>query len=1499
MVRLADYMRSIAPGSESDPGFACYVSELRVCPDACVEVVTLADEWLPTQTLIQLEEAVEAHYGVAEAMVVQRVSDPEPAAGPETAARLMPWLLRHLHRSDPWLFYILSGSPAEAGQGCVVIRLPGECVAQVTGSALTRLEELLERGAGYRCPFRAAASEMDLQSLIQRQEEEPNPACFQAVAAPDAEPAARFAGPGEQDASPDRSSVLENARYRYRKKLVRQEDGLVFGRFDSQMDPVEIGELNVQSGIACFEGRIVETGEARLVSNNSRVLLKFGVFDGTGTISCHAFLKPEEYEEIQGLLEQGQYIRVQAKIGFDGKFTNDLDADILGVCKASPPPLRRDTAAIRRAELHCHTKMSARDGVGDVSEIIETAVRWNLPALAITDHGVVQSFPDARAALKKAGANNTKILYGVECYLVDDGATVVFGLDGNDPVVGQPDADPSLADGYVAIDVETTGLDPSKDRVIEIGAVRFVRDRDGRFRETDRFSSYADPGIPIPQTVVELTGITDDMIKGAPTPFEAVARLLAFIGNLPVCAHNLFFDLSFLRYEGFRTPEVKAPRLKCNPVAVDTLLLSRALYSDERVHKLNVVATRLGISQENHHRATDDALTCGRILDVLIDRMGVASLRAMNEQVGHIGYGSLRTARTPVYHCILLASDDVGLYHLYRMVSESHLRYFYNKSPRVPRSLLSYYRAGMVVGAACEAGEVFRKVAEVYRTKHRSYEKAAAAMQTWAMKSLARFYDYLEIQPLCNNRFMIGDSEGTVVEEQDLILLNRLVLALGDAAGRPVCATCDAHFVEEKDKVLRQILTADMFDDYANQPALYLRTTDEMLAEFSYLGDRAQEVVIDNPRRIADRVQPDMQPFPEGFYPPVLEDAARDVELTTWETAQRLYGRNGELPDIVRERIEKELRSIIDNGFATMYDIARRLVKQSNDDGYLVGSRGSVGSSLIATLCGITEVNPLSPHYVCPACRYSSFDLSGRFGSGYDLPDHSCPDCGTTLSKEGQDIPFETFLGFTGDKTPDIDLNFSGEYQGRAHSLIEELFGKEFTFKAGTISTYAEKNTIAMVRGYFEKTGGYATEAEKRRLAKRLQGVRQTTGQHPGAIVVVPRDREIYDFTPVHHPADKSANGIVTTHFDFNSMHDTILKLDVLGKDDPTMLRFLEEATGVDVLTVPFMDDKVMSLFTSTEALGIPGGSWDVTIGTLSIPEMGTFMARGMIRDIRPQRFYDLVQLMGLSHGKNVWVGNAQDLIRQGICDITEVIGCRDSIMTALIQFGLSSKMSFDIMERVRRGKGLSAEQEAAMRENKVPDWYIDSCKKISYMFPKAHAVAYAITALRLAWFKVYRPTAYYCAFFTVRADEFDCMEMCTGLESVRQRRLDISARRNSTDGDATTALEDRKYYILELIEEMHRRGIGFAPVDLYASDASRFEPAGSDCILPPLNAVPGISAVTAARIVEARANGPFKSQEDLAVRAGLSSAIITSLGAAGCFADIPASSQLDLFSLG
>ncbi|HHV42738.1 MAG TPA: PolC-type DNA polymerase III, partial [Clostridiaceae bacterium] len=910
-------------------------------------------------------------------------------------------------------------------------------------------------------------------------------------------------------------------------------------------------------------------------------------------------------------------------------------------------------------------------------------------------------------------------------------------------------------------------------------------------------------------------------------------------------------------------------------------------------YNLELVAKVLGINPEVSHRAEADARTCGQVFIALLRRSGCSSIAELNEKYGRKSFETMRREKLGSSHIILLAQDELGLYNLYRLISKSHIDDFYYR-PRIRKSWLRYFGAGLIKGSACSRGQVYATVLKLYRDSELNFDQALTKLAKPQYRSLASDYDYLEIQPLTNNYYLLQETDYPLRNEEDLKAMNRLIWELGKLSGRPVCATCDAHFLDQEDQIYRSILTYDMgFAEREKEPELYFRTTEEMLKEFSYLGkDNAYKAVITNPNKIADKIKAGLLPFPAGSFPPVIEQAEEVLNERTWCQAQDIYGRDGVLPEQVATRINKELDSICDNGFAVMYYITSELVRQSNADGYIVGSRGSVGSSLVATLCGITEVNPLPPHYVCPECHYTEFDESGAYGSGYDLPARDCPDCNTVLTREGQDIPFETFLGFEGNKQPDIDLNFSGEYQARAHKFIEDMFGEDYTFRAGTISGYAEKNSSAMVRNYYEQHERTCNQAETKRLAAGISGVKRTTGQHPGGIVIVPREREIYDFTPIQYPADKSETGVITTHFDFNAMHDTILKLDILGHDDPSMLKMLGDITGVDVQAIPIPDPDVMALFQSTEVLGIPEEESSIGSAVIGIPEMGTFAARRMIAETKPVRYYDLVQISGLSHGRGVWAGNAQDLIRDGICTINEVIGCRDSIMTSLIYAGIPNKTAFDIMERVRKGRGLLPEHEAEMREHDIPEWYIDSCKKIQYMFPKAHAVAYTISSLRIAWFKVHRPEAYYCAYFTVRADEFDSSLMCRPEHEVRRIRRELRA------GGRLDAREQKHYYILELVEEMLQRGIKFLPITIEDSEANEFFAPEPGKIRPPLSAIPGVSAAQAEQIVAARLETSFKTHDDLARRAGVGPAVIAALQEAGALGDLPESDQIDIFSL-
>ena len=1492
---LADFFEPLLNAPEllrtlsMQPGL---VSNLSIKQSGQVEFHVLLKSPLDVQQLVALESALEAQLPAQSVLVCQSFAESlSREVLQQAVAAAAPWFQRHVRQQDAFLGALLAHAEFVAdSQDSALIRV---FVADASRQELAlKLSDVLaclsEQGWGQRCQFVFAAQEASLfdytRSLVQESHGAANKAHAQSqrqLADAGQQPSTSRPGNGEICAAPGNPPPPDKAATPYRRPP--KVEGQLWGKVNGDLKRTAIRDLNNESGLVLMEGEIFSL-ESRSISNGARLLYKFALTDLSSSVSCILFAKPAEQEALDDIFKQ-KYLKVCAEISFDAQFSKDLQAKVLGLASAQRPAGRQDQMDHKRVELHAHTKMSTKDAVCETKDLVKLAARFGHPAVAITDHGVVQSFPDAASArddLKRKG-QEIKIIYGMEGYLVDDGPTVAWACDQAD-----------LSQGFVALDVETTGLDPARDRVIELACVPFLPDGQGGFAAGEPWVTLINPQVDIPPKITELTGITALDLQGAPDPWTAFTELAERIGDKPVVAHNAFFDLAFIRYEGFRTATDADPRIKFNPPLVDTLALARLLVPQLDNHKLNTVAAHLGLRQDRHHRADDDARVCGEIFARLFAKSGADSLAALNQSVGHLSDEAVREHKRTVNHIILLASDNLGLYNLYRLVSESHTRYFHMR-PRIPRSLLQYFRTGLILGSACENGEVFQAVLSAYRRAGNQYEAARSLVQQNDLVSLARFYDYLEIQPITNNGYYLRQENSGITSEEDLRQLNRLIVALGQRTKKPVCATCDVHFLERDDAEFRRILLADNgYSDYSEQPDIYLRTTAEMLAEFAYLGDAvAHDVVVTQPNAIAARIADNMKPFPDGSFPPIIASAPDDVRNLTWSTADAIYGRDGALPEVVRERVDRELRSIIDNGFSVMYYIAHHLVAKSNSDGYIVGSRGSVGSSLVATLCGITEVNPLLPHYICPQCHYFEADESGNYGSGYDLPAKACPECGTMLGREGQDIPFETFLGFKGDKQPDIDLNFSGEYQARAHKFIEEMFGSSHTFRAGTISGFAEKNAAAMVLKYFEKQSRFATQAEIARLSQGLVGVKRTTGQHPGGIVVVPKERDIFDFTPIQHPADKRDGGTVTTHFDFNAMHDTILKLDVLGHDDPTMLKMLGDLTGIDVRTIPIPDERVMSLFTSTAALGIPDGQSPANSATLGLPEMGTFMARDMIRETSPTRFFDLVQLMGLSHGTDVWKGNAQDLIRSGICTINDVIGCRDSIMTWLIHKGLPNKASFDIMEKVRKGKGLSPEHEQLMRDNQVPEWYIDSCKKIKYMFPKAHAAAYTISSLRIAWFKVYHPAAYYCAYFTVRADEFDSTLMCQPAAQVSKTRADLKSRfREISDR------EQKIYYIIELVEEMQLRGLDFLPIDLYLSAATLFTAETPDRIRPPLNAIPGISQAIAESIIKARADGPFISRDDLMRRSGIGQSAVQTLADAGCLQDLPESAQIDLFSM-
>ncbi len=1223
---------------------------------------------------------------------------------------------------------------------------------------------------------------------------------------------------------------------------------VVLGKaFTGDITPID--QIDENSGRVIVEGFIVKNEDGVRELRSGKVLVELFITDNHHSIAAKKFLNADEYKELKDELKKLKYVRIRGKAQYDS-YAKEVGIMAQDIMKATPK-VRMDTSEEKRVELHAHTTMSALDATTPAKALVGTAADWGHRAIAITDHGVVQAFPeamDAQKAANKAG-KDIKVLYGVECYLMGDSAKIAY-----DDVSMPMDGD------FVVFDIETTGLSAKYCEIIELAGVKV---QNGRM--TERFSEFVKPSTPIPYHITELTRITNQMVADAPPISEVLPRFLDFADGCVLVAHNANFDVGFIKK---KAEELGLSYTGCY---IDTLGLSRRLLTKIKRHKLDKVAKQLGIPFEGHHRAINDAEVTAKIFlqfAAMMERMGIENVNQINERL----VNSDVTKFVDTYHTILLAKNKVGLQNLYTLISESHLHHFYRR-PRIPKSLLDKYREGLIVGSACEAGELFSALVSGKEKKK--------------IREIAAYYDYLEIQPIGNNEFMIRNQ--TVADEEALRNLNREIVALGEELGKPVVATCDVHFLNPEDEVYRRILLAGQdFDDADNQAPLYLRTTREMLAEFSYLGEqKAYEVVVTNTNRITDQIE-DMLPIPKDTYPPEMPGAEEDIQRLSMETAVRMYGEP--LPEIVKTRMDKELGSIIKHGFSVMYMIAQKLVAKSLSDGYLVGSRGSVGSSFVAFLSGITEVNSLPPHYLCPNCKHSEFVDNSVYSCGADLPDAVCPKCGTKYKKEGYDIPFETFLGFDGDKEPDIDLNFSGEYQPKAHKYTEVLFGEGNVFRAGTIGTFAAATAFGYVKKYAEERGLSYNRAETARLVNGITGIKRTTGQHPGGIMVLPRANNIHEFTPVQHPADDNDTDIITTHFDYHSISGRLLKLDILGHDDPTMIRKLEDLTGLNAQTIPIDDGPTMSLFTGTEALGVTPEEIRSPVGTYAVPEFGTKFVRQMLVDTKPTTFSELIRISGLSHGTDVWSNNAQDLVRAGTATLPEVICTRDDIMLYLLQKGLEPLQAFKTMENVRKGRGLTEKEESLMREHNVPEWYIQSCKKIKYMFPKAHAAAYVTMGFRIAYYKVHYPMAFYLAYFTIRGGDFEESTLIHGKEKVLATLDDYQARFNEL-----TAKEKNFITLLEVVLEMYARGLEFLPLDLYKSDVREFvEEDGK--IRPPLRTVPGFGETAQESLAAARKDGPFLSVEDIKRRTTLSAAVIQNLQEAGVLDGLPATNQVSLF---
>nr|WP_284703463.1 PolC-type DNA polymerase III [Coprococcus sp. B2-R-112] len=1262
----------------------------------------------------------------------------------------------------------------------------------------------------------------------------------------------------------EKQEVQQREKPAFKKNYVKQrlpEDKDIFYGRNFEGEETEIHEIIDEMGEVVVRGKIIqlETREIR----NEKTIVMFAVTDFTDTIKAKVFTKNERLPELLDKLKEGAFIKMKAVAMMD-QFEHDIALGSVSGIKTIPDftEKRMDHSPVKRVELHCHTTMSDMDGVTDVKKLLKTAMGWGHQAMAITDHGVVQAFPDANHCVE---GKDFKVIYGMEGYLVDDIKNIVTDSRGQ-----------SLDSTFVVFDIETTGFSAVNDRIIEIGAVKV---ENGMI--TEKFSEFVNPERPIPFEIEKLTSINDRMVEDAPNISVILPKFMDFCGGSVLVAHNADFDTGFIRHN------CEVLGLPYDYTYVDTLGIARSFLEGLKNYKLDTVVEAMGCTLANHHRAVDDAGATADVFVRFLERFKKKNIRDLDELNTYSAMSVDAIKKLKTYHIILLAKNEIGRINLYRLVSLSHLDY-YARRPRIPKSVLAKYREGLIIGSACEAGELFRAVVD-----ERPEEEIARIVE---------FYDYLEIQPTGNNEFMIRDPKMTKVSTvADLQDLNRKIVELGEKFNKPVCATCDVHFLNPEDEVYRRIIMSNKgFGDADLQPPLYLRTTEEMLEEFQYLGaEKAEEVVVTNTNRIADMIDR-ISPVRPDKCPPVIENSAGILRDICYNRAHELYGED--LPDIVTERLERELNSIIGNGFAVMYIIAQKLVWKSVADGYLVGSRGSVGSSFVAYMAGITEVNSLQAHYLCPKCHYVDFDsdyvksFSGR--SGCDMEDRVCPVCGEPLMKEGHDIPFETFLGFKGNKEPDIDLNFSGDYQSKAHAYTEVIFGKGKTFRAGTVGTLADKTAYGYAMHYYEEHEQHKRSCELDRISSGCVGVRRTTGQHPGGIIVVPHGEEIYSFTPVQHPANDQTTKIITTHFDYHSIDHNLLKLDILGHDDPTMIRMLEDITGVDATKIRLDDPEVLSLFHGLEALHIkPEDIGGTDLGSLGIPEFGTEFVMQMLRDTKPKAFSDLVRISGLSHGTDVWLGNAQTLIQEGKAQISTAICTRDDIMIYLIDKGVESEQSFKIMESVRKGKGLTPDYEKVMKEHDVPDWYLWSCKKIKYMFPKAHAVAYVMMGIRIAWFKIHEPLAYYAAFFTIRATAFDYGLMCQGKAAIDNHIKAYKANPNLSKKEQDT-LRDMK-----IVQEFYARGFEFLKIDLYQSDAIKFQVVEGK-LLPPFSVIEGMGGIAAEALAvaahaETERGEKFLSKDDIRQKAKVSQTVLDTMAELGLLGGLPESNQLSIFDFG